>query len=292
MEERINNEINEQEQYNGIIVLGEMRVGKSNLIHLLTGKDVKVEISNHRVTTKVEAFEGIIDNKKVLYIDTVGFSDENDEKEKLNLKIFLNENQNIKIKKILIVINFQSQQFSKGLITCFENIASIFPMPEFWNRVILCYSHYLNNGFIDKESIKHNLEKDNKIGFENIMKNLKAKHKIIEIEYENIKKIYYDIYCEKDINMINSNEKQEEIRENNKKYKKIFEDELKNIFNDIPMYNSMKVEKKIMKFAKPSRKDPNKLEVREGEALLIEYYDSKNERIGKIVQPFKNFDDL
>ena len=54
----------------------------------------------------------------------------------------------------------------------------------------------------------------------------------------------------------------------------------------------MKVEKKIMKFAKPSRKDPNKLEVREGEALLIEYYDSKNERIGKIVQPFKNFDDL
>ena len=33
-------------------------------------------------------------------------------------------------------------------------------------------------------------------------------------------------------------------------------------------------------------------EVREGEALLIEYYDSKNERIGKIVQPFKNFDDL
>ena len=65
MEERINNEINEQEQYNGIIVLGEMRVGKSNLIHLLTGKDVKVEISNHRVTEKVEAFEGIIDNKKV-----------------------------------------------------------------------------------------------------------------------------------------------------------------------------------------------------------------------------------
>ena len=66
-----------------------MRVGKSNLIHLLTGKDVKVEISNHRVTTKVEAFEGIIDNKKVLYINTVGFSDENDEKEEANLKIFL-----------------------------------------------------------------------------------------------------------------------------------------------------------------------------------------------------------
>ena len=58
------------------------------------------------------------------------------------------------------------------------------------------------------------------------------------------------------------------------------------------MYNSMKVEKKIMKFAKPSRNDQNKFEVREGEALLIEYYDSKNERIGKIVQPFKNFDDL
>ena len=37
-----------------------------------------------------------------------------------------------------------------------------------------------------------------------------------------IKKIYYDIYCEKDIIMINYNEKQEEIKENNKKYKKIF----------------------------------------------------------------------
>ncbi len=117
------------------------------------------------------------------------------------------------------------------------------------------------------------------------MKNLKAKHKIIEIEYENIQKIYYNIYCEKDIININSNEMQEKIRENNKKYKKIFEDELKNIFKDIPMYNSIKIEKKIMKFAKPSRNDPNKFEVREGEVLLIEYYDSQNRRIGKIVQP-------
>ena len=76
------------------------------------------------------------------------------------------------------------------------------------------------------------------------MKNLNTKHKIIEIEYENIQKIYYNIYCEKDIININSNEMQEKIRENNKKYKKIFEDELKNIFKDIPMYNSIKVEKK------------------------------------------------
>ena len=52
------------------------------------------------------------------------------------------------------------------------------------------------------------------------MKNLKAKHKIIETEYENIKKIYYDIYCEKDINMINSNEKQE-IKKKNSKTKQL-----------------------------------------------------------------------
>ena len=47
-----------------------------------------------------------------------------------------------------------------------------------------------------------------------------------------------------------------------------------------------------MKFAKPSRNEPNKFEVREGEALLIQYYDSQNKRIGKIVQPLNNFDDL
>lgn len=278
---------------NGIIILGKMRVGKSNLIHHLTGKKVEVKAQNISLTKNAEHYEGILNGKPFLCIDTAGFCDKCDDEQVQNLKEFLSKN--IKIKKIFIVINFQSQAFSKELFECFNKIASIFPMPNFWDHVLICYSHYFDQGHKKKENQKLKLEESNKKGFEQLIQILNEKHKIDKVKYENIKKIYYNLYSEEDFDEESNNETKLSMKENNDKYIEEFNNELKLILqeNSNPMYNKIKTKTiKNTKFITPQDKNPDILEIRECDANLTEYFDFNNKPFHQVITPLKDLNKL
>ena len=267
-----------------------MRVGKSLLVHLLTGKNVEVKAQNNSCTQQAEAFEGNLDNHPFLCIDTAGLMDKSDDKKIKDLKQYLSKD--VKVKKIFIVINFQSQDFNIGLIDCFVKIASIFPMEDFWNRVVICYSHYFDQRFKTKEQQKELLEESNKEEFNKVIQKLNEIHNIKIVSYNDISKIYYDIYSDEDINQATQQEK-ESIKRNNKEYKRLFDSEIRKIFKDIAMYNSLVSEIiKNMEFGIVQKNNPNKIEIKQCDAIRTRYYDFNNKLIQETLIPCENLDKL
>lgn len=260
---------------NSLLFLGETRVGKSSMIKLLTKKDPKIEVSNLSTTLKTNCYEGKINETDFVCIDTRGFSDpiQNDETNISIIKELIGKNE-LKIKQIIIVINFEAQAITNNFINIIKNIVSIFPMLDFWDHVLLCYSHYRDesSGGYTADVKRKMLEESNIKGFKMINEQLKKEYNIKEVEYPKIKKIYVNIQYPED------SEIKKEL--NNSGYKS-FKEELIKIFEQkIPIYHKAISRTEIIEYADVS-KNNDEFAIYEANIQIIEFKDINNKIIAE-----------
>ena len=101
-----------------------------------------------------------INSKKIYFsiIDTPGLYDSNgllnDKMMKNNTKDLISK-ENIKIKGILFLSNFQNERFDYSEIDSLFQYNAFFPLKNFWNHIILIFTHYYGDPDGDtKEEIR------------------------------------------------------------------------------------------------------------------------------------------
>ena len=150
------------EEYN-VILLGKTGHGKSTLCNLLSNtveftvghdqKSTTAEIKNLRFTNQKN-------NMILNIIDTPGFSDSEgrDQKNIENLIKYLDNKQNPRIHAIIIVISIQEPKVDNSIQEFLKEICKLFPLPEFWEHVIIFYSRYFGQCQDDLDELKERAE--------------------------------------------------------------------------------------------------------------------------------------
>ena len=255
-----------------ILIVGKMRQGKSSLIRLLTNKNPKIEPGVDPVTGKSSIYEGILDNIKFKCIDTPGLSESPDQDiiHLSELKKFLVDKK-IKIKHIIITISFQEQSFSDEFQRILTTIITYFPMPYLWKHITLCYTFYYGQVCKSAEDILKEKYPSLKKNFDNIMGGFTHLN-VNKIEYNEIKKVYVDIYFPDD---------SKEKKNCNAKSLKALKLHLKEIFNEKPMYSSIKLRIEDVEYAKISERNQEQAIIYKNRIEITEYYDINGFMIGK-----------
>lgn len=133
------------EQTTSIITLGETGSGKSSFCNtLFTSQQFLVGHSLDSQTEKVEGKYGEGEYKDIFIIDTPGLNDsEGEQKDKDNIKEMKDYiKKNPRIKGILMVFNFNDNRIKGSVKESIKIFYDFFPMPNFWEHVILLFSHY------------------------------------------------------------------------------------------------------------------------------------------------------
>ena len=224
---------------NGFILIGKTGTGKTSLLNLIYGMDIgKVGFSSKSETSKSSAYfikEQV--NSEYIYfciIDTPGLYDTHgydiDEKNKNSTKDLIS-NENIKIKGIFFLSNFQNERFDFSEINTLINYNSFFPLKNFWKHIILIFTHYYGDPYGDTvEEMKQNLFLNLSDSFQEIMNKVKNVSK--PIKFKDINKLFINVYSKK------KNEKQ--IKNNELIRKDILKEIIKYIQFE-PMYNKINI---------------------------------------------------
>ena len=185
-----------------IIALGETGCGKSLFCKLFSNSEIfESKRSTESVTTQINSITFTNEEKKaeIFLIDTPGSNDSRGpEQEKENLKLtqkFISEQQRINC--IIIVMNFQNPRFSDSIKTSIRNICQSFPLPDFWNHVIIFWTHCkFDDEEEEKEQIK-DIEKEIKKGFIKLSQDIEKDFHINKIEENQEFNMIYNEYDEK-----------------------------------------------------------------------------------------------
>ena len=186
---------------NGFILIGKTGVGKTSLLNLIFGKTIgkvghtsKSETKNSNYYCIKENYQG-----KTVYfciVDTPGLYDSeglNADKEQKVEIIKLISNENIKIKSLLFLSNFQNERFDASEQMSLLSYNVLFPLKNFWERIILIFTHYYGDPNGDtKEEIKERANGQISEIFKIIMK--KSKKISNNVEYNDIQKLYINIF--------------------------------------------------------------------------------------------------
>ncbi len=231
MNSKLTNEEIIKAKLNTYILLSISGNGKSTLVNLLCKANAKVSNSQQSVTSEVTSYNGKLDNGEYFCIvDTPGFFDYkgiNKDKENYeSIKSYLISN-NLLIKGIYILCNFQNERFNDAEQKCVKAISDIFPIKNFWNFVTIVFTHYFDKGLNSRVKIKKSNDFQNslKITKEKLIKDICDRNKIDSVSQDKIKTIYVDIYNdieeeEKNINKYNLDEEELEDFEKNLNNKK------------------------------------------------------------------------
>ena len=136
------------EQTTSIITLGETGSGKSSFCNtLFTSGQFQVGNSLDSQTEKVEGKYGEGEYKDIFIIDTPGLNDsEGEQKDKEHIQTMKEYIKiNPRIKGILMVFNFNDNRIKGSVKKSIELFYDFFPMPNFWEHVIILFSHYDTN---------------------------------------------------------------------------------------------------------------------------------------------------
>jgi GTP-binding protein EngB required for normal cell division len=140
-----------------IITLGETGCGKSSFCNtLFASKRFKVGHSLDSETEIVEGKYGENEYSDIFIIDTPGLNDsEGEQKDKENaekMKEYIKKNP--RIKGILMVFNFNENRLKGSIKKSIKLFYEFFPMNNFWEHVIIIFSHYDNENEERKNSLR------------------------------------------------------------------------------------------------------------------------------------------
>ena len=115
-------------------------------------------------------------------------------------------NENIKVKGLLFLSNFQNERFDASEQFSLVEYNAIFPLKEFWKRIILIFTHYYGDPDGDsKEEIKERADKNLGELMDVIMN--KTKDVSEKISYNQLNRQYINIYAKiKNKSQIKSNQ--------------------------------------------------------------------------------------
>ena len=170
-----------EERKDAFIFIGKTGVGKTSLINLICGSNNKVGDSPLPETKQIFKEKGNYPkSKKEFYcLDTPGLDDKELSSKQIDEMIqdYLKKDEDIKIKAIFFLINFHDNKLDESFFNSLNTIINLFPMENFWEYIILCYTHSFVETFFSLEDAQKNKETSIKQEFE----------KIIEDYYKNKK---------------------------------------------------------------------------------------------------------
>ena len=227
----------EQAKQNGFVLLGKTGAGKSTLLNAICGKDIaKAEKSLSSVTQKSSIYYYKLENGKCIsIIDTPGLIDSSIHSyrdiDNEHLKSITNtiREQNVHIKGILFLVNFQNERFDSDEQEALINYNTIFPLKNFWKHIIIVFTHHFADPDGDtEEEMKKGREKSNAEIFSKIMEKVKSVSDVID--YQNLTIKYFNSY---------SPIKTEKQKAKNKLVKNELEIEINKLCQKEPLYTKI-----------------------------------------------------
>ena len=218
----------EEARDNGFILVGKTGTGKTTILNAIFNKVVGKAMNTAISVTKSSTvyYYKLKNGHVITLIDTPGLGDtERTETENID-QIHLNgitkaiSDENIHIKGILFLVNFQNKRFDADEQEALLNYNTLFPLKNFWKSLVVVYTHFYSdpNEDEDEEEMKTQRSISNGKIFEKMMEKVKGVSDVIS--YNDLKKKYFNSYSE-----ANNNKK--------KKSNERTRDELEEIFDEL-----------------------------------------------------------
>ena len=197
----MNEKEKEEAKLNGFVLAGKTGAGKTTLLNAIFGKEVgKVERSLTSVTEFSKVYYYKMQNGKCIsLIDTPGLSDskvlENKNIDIIHLENITEviSNENIRLKGILFLVNFQNERFDSDEQIALMRYNQLFPLRRFWQNLIVIFTHHFADPDGDTENeMRENRDKSNGKIFSNIMDKVKDVSDIID--YKALRVKYFNSY--------------------------------------------------------------------------------------------------
>lgn len=174
--------------------------------------------------------------------------------------------EKIHLKGILFLVNFQKSRFDADEQAALLNYNKIFPLKNFWKKLVVIYTHfffYPNED--DEESLIQKRTESNGAIFERIMEKVKDVSDVIE--YKDLRKKYFNSYSSPDNN---------KKRKNNDRNR----EELEAIFDELmqggPLFHQVGI-----KHIKNHKWKDEKGKEYIGEVEIIEFFDFNKDPIAE-----------
>ena len=197
----MNSKEKEKARLNGFVLAGKTGAGKTTLLNAIFGKEVgRVERGLNSVTQESTVYYYKTQNGKCIsLIDTPGLSDSNT-LDKINIDFIHLENiteviskENIRLKGILFLVNFQNERFDSDEQKALLRYNELFPLRRFWKNIIIIFTHNFGDPDGDsKEEMKAQRDISNGIIFSKIMDKVKNVSDVIK--YNELKIKYFNSY--------------------------------------------------------------------------------------------------
>ena len=225
----------EKAKENGFILVGKRGSGKTHLLNVIFDKDIRIiEQSQKVILNELTIYFYKLENGKCIsLIDTTGFFYEFDNKNNDDIKkiITIISKENIHIKSIIFLINFQKERIDiveKNVLLIYN---MFFPSKMFWNNLIIIFTHFYSEiEGEDKEKIKNRIKKSNKELFNQLISNVKGVSGVINYNDLNIK--YFNSYWPI---------KNQQMKLENIKIKKELEYIINNLIENEPLYTQIEI---------------------------------------------------
>ena len=224
---------------NGFILIGKTGVGKTSLLNVIFGEEKgKVGYTSKSETSSSNYYctKNKIGSEYIYFciIDTPGLYDTQggdiDKIQKQEIMKLISE-ENIIIKGLLFLTNFQNERFDASEQNSLIEYNAIFPLKEFWKRIILIFTHYYGDPDGDsKEDIKERAT----VYLTEICQKIMNKIKEVSnpIEFKELNRKYINIY---------SKAKNEKQINNNLLIKKEIIQEISQFIKFKPMFSKLQI---------------------------------------------------